>query len=50
MVTNTAEIKRLAVRYINQIVIPEGEIELLNYFTDPPRIPVGLSQRLNSFF
>ena len=50
MVTNTAEIKRLAVRYINQIVIPEDEIELLDYFTEPPRIPDGLPQRLNSFF
>ena len=50
MVTNTAEIKRLAVRYINQIVIPGGEIELLDYFTEPPRIPVGLPQRLNRYF
>jgi len=45
--TNTVESKRLAVRYINQIVIPEGEIEL---FTEPPRIPEGLPQRLNHFF
>ena len=50
IVTNTAEIKRLAVRYINQIVIPGGEIELLDYFTEPPRIPVGLPQRLNRYF
>ena len=50
MVTNTAEIKRLAVRYINQIVIPAGEIELLDYFTEPPRIPDGLPQHLNHFF
>ena len=50
MVTNTAEIRRLAVRYINQIVIPGGEIELLDYFTEPPRIPVGLPQRLNRYF
>lgn len=49
-VTNTAEIKRLAVRYINQIVIPEGEIELLDYFTEPPRIPDRLPQHLNHFF
>ena len=50
MVTSTVEIKRLAVRYINQIVIPEGEIELLDYFTEPPRIPNGLPQRLNHYF
>lgn len=48
--TSTVEIKRLAVRYINQIVIPEGEIELLDYFTEPPRIPDGLPQRLNHYF
>ena len=50
MVTNTAEIKRIAVRYINQIVIPGGKIELLDYFTEPPRIPVGLPQSLNDYF
>ena len=50
MATGTEEIRRLAVRYINQIVIPEGEIELLDYFTEPPRIPGGLPQRLNHFF
>ena len=50
MAASTVEIKRLAVRYINQIVIPEGEIELLDYFTEPPRIPGGLPQRLNRYF
>lgn len=50
LATSTVEIRRLAVRYINQIVIPEGEIELLDYFTEPPRIPDGLPQRLKSFF
>ncbi|MCY4613112.1 MAG: TIGR04255 family protein [Nitrospira sp.] len=48
--TGTVEIKRLAVRYINQLVIPEGEIELPDYFTEPPRIPDGLPQRLNHYF
>lgn len=48
--TSTVEIRRLAVRYINQIVIPEDEIELLDYFTEPPRIPDELPQRLNSYF
>lgn len=50
MVTSTVGIKRFAVRYINQIVIPGGEIELLEYFTEPPRIPNGLPQRLNHYF
>lgn len=36
------EVTRLAVRYINQIVIPEQSIELYDYFTAPPRIPQGL--------
>ena len=50
MAASEVEIKRFAVRYINQIVIPEGEIELLDYFTEPPRIPRGLPQRLNHYF
>lgn len=50
MVTNTVELKRFAVRYINQIVIPAGEIKLLDYFTEPPRIPEGLPQALKHFF
>jgi|CXWL01.1.fsa_nt_gi uncharacterized protein (TIGR04255 family) len=36
------EITRLAVRYINQIVIPESTIELYDYFTAPPKIPSDL--------
>ncbi|MYA27949.1 MAG: TIGR04255 family protein [Nitrospira sp. SB0666_bin_27] len=48
--TKPVEIKRLAVRYINQIVIPEGKIELLDYFTEPPRVPDGLPQSLNHYF
>ncbi len=50
MATNTVEIKRLAVRYINQIVIPATKIELREYFTEPPRIPNGLPQELRHFF
>jgi uncharacterized protein (TIGR04255 family) len=34
-----SEVTRLAVRYINQIVVPEQSIELYDYFTAPPRIP-----------
>lgn len=37
-----SEVTRLAVRYINQIVIPEQTIELYDYFTAPPRIPKDL--------
>jgi uncharacterized protein (TIGR04255 family) len=39
---NVTEISRLAVRYINQIVVPESTIELYDYFTAPPRIPSDL--------
>lgn len=37
-----SEVTRLAVRYINQIVIPEQSIELYDYFTAPPRISPDL--------
>lgn len=33
------EITRLAVRYINQIVIPDSPVELYDYFSAPPKIP-----------
>lgn len=36
------EITRLAVRYINQIVIPEPSIELYDHFSAPPKIPPSL--------
>ncbi|TKS64859.1 MAG: TIGR04255 family protein [Nitrospira sp.] len=39
---NLTQITRLAVRYINQIVIPGSTIELYDYFTAPPRIPPDL--------
>lgn len=39
---NLQEVTRLAVRYINQIVIPQQSIELYDYFTAPPRIPQDL--------
>jgi len=39
---NLSEITRLAVRYINQIVIPGSSIELYDYFAAPPRVPPDL--------
>lgn len=48
--TRTTEIRRFAVRYINQIVIPEGKIKHSDYFTEAPRIPEGLPQDLKHFF
>ncbi len=45
------EITRLAVRYINRIVIPHSPIELNDYFTAPPQVPSDLRyQELNEFF
>lgn len=36
------QVTRIAVRYINRIVIPTSPIELYDYFTAPPRIPPDL--------
>ena len=36
------EITRLAIRFINQIVIPEPSIELYDHFSAPPKIPPNL--------
>lgn len=45
------EITRLAVRYINQIVVRAASIELDEYFTAPPRVPKELPyQGLDNFF
>lgn len=44
------EVIRIAVRYINKIVIPGPIIELTDYFTTPPDIPKNLEyQNLSSF-
>lgn len=49
--TKPGEITRLAVRYINQIVIHAASIELDEYFTAPPRVPKELRyQDLDNFF
>jgi len=43
-------ITRIAIRYINQIVIESDKIELDEYLTAPPRIPGEFSQDLENFF
>jgi len=41
-------ITRVGTRYINVLKLPVNE-ELHDYLTEPPRIPTGLNQELNSF-
>mgnify|MGYP002065841229 FL=1 len=44
------EVIRVAVRYINKIVIPGPIVELTDYFTTPPDVPKNLEyQNLSSF-
>lgn len=43
-------ITRLAVRYINRIPLPSGEITLQTYLTAAPAVPQGLPQSLSHFF
>jgi len=42
-------IKRVALRFVNAIKIPESRFELSDYFCDPPRPPEGLPQTLIGF-
>jgi len=46
----TLKVTRMAIRYINQIVIPGDKANLDEYLTTPPKIPTGLPQTLNNFF
>lgn len=46
---NPKNIKRLAVRYINVIEIPSAQVELSDYFVQPPQPPEGLPQSLEGF-
>ena len=48
--THPPEVTRLAVRYVNQIVIRGDYIELDEYLTAGPGIPKGLPQKLDRFF
>jgi uncharacterized protein (TIGR04255 family) len=43
-------ISRLAVRYINRIVLPFPVNDLSEYLTAPPSLPEGVSQSLENFF
>jgi len=43
-------ITRLAVRYINRIDIPAGQIDLKDYFRTSPEISADLPQQLGGFF
>ena len=42
-------VTRLAVRYINRIVLPTGEIDFATYLTAGPSIPPGLPELVSSF-
>ena len=44
-------IARIGLRYINQINIPapDQQIELEDYFTEPPRVPNGIPQTFENF-
>jgi uncharacterized protein (TIGR04255 family) len=44
-----AKVIRVGLRYINQIEIPTGIVELDDYFTSAPKPPPGLPQRLAAF-
>jgi len=46
---NPVKIKRIALRYINLINIPEKQFELKEYFTITPEIPNQLPQIINNF-
>ncbi len=46
---NVAEVTRVAVRYINRIVIPGESIELYDYFSLYPKIPEGIPQDINGY-
>ena len=45
-----AKVTRMAIRYINQIVLPGEMVELDKYLTAAPKIPAGLPQTLDNFF
>ncbi len=49
--TNPQEVTRLAIRYINQVVIPTTSIELDDYFTATPQVPKRFHyQDISNFF
>lgn len=49
-VTTPRKIKRIGVRYINFISIPENEISLNDYFTQDSHVPIGFPEPMMSVF
>ena len=49
-ICNPSHISRVALRYINQIIIPEKKIEIEDYFQLYPNIPKSISQDVNKLF
>jgi len=47
---SSLEISRIAVRYINEIKIPQPIKSLNDYFEAPPEVPKGLPQSLAGYF
>ena len=47
-VTAPKSVKRIGVRYINQIIIPETNVELSNYFRYIPQIPEEVTEGINN--
>ena len=48
-VIKPSQIIRIGMRYINQIDIPSAQVDLEDYFSEPPRVPQGLEQTLEHF-
>jgi uncharacterized protein (TIGR04255 family) len=48
--TNPLKITRVAVRYINQIDIPQSQIDYKDYFRTSPEVSPDLPQGLSAFF
>lgn len=47
--TAPKSVDRIGVRYVNEIVISEVNIELSDYFTYMPQIPVEITEAINNF-
>ena len=48
--TDPRNVKRLAVRYVNRIEIPESPVELKDYFRTSPEVSPDLPQMMDGFF
>ena len=48
--TNPSEVSRIAVRYINRILLPLPVAQLSDYLTVPPLLPDGVPTDVTSFF